>query len=67
MKEKKEFQKALKIVRDTIKKDKDLYYGYQSNIAMPFVDACHKAGIKFPELNEIANNASVSFLNLWLK
>ena len=29
-----EFKKARKLMNETLSKDKDLYYGYQSNIAM---------------------------------
>jgi hypothetical protein len=68
-----EFEKALKIVIKEIKKDKDLYYGYQANIAVQFQDEYARF---FPEksrqigssishiIHEISNNAARNFLNL---
>ena len=43
---KREYQKALKIVCKNIREDKDLYYGYQSNIACIFMDVLENAGHK---------------------
>lgn len=63
-----EFEKSLKVVTETIKKDKDLYYGYQSNIAMSFYDAVKNFGVVIPhsELVKVSNHAAKSFLNTWI-
>lgn len=57
-----------------LRKDEELYYGYQSNIAMAFVDAYHyykeknnKKYINRNDLHMIANNAASNFLNLLIK
>jgi len=62
-----EFKKHLDQVRKTLKEDKELFETYKANIAMQFQDECFRAGIKFPQLHEIANNAAQNFLDLWLK
>ena len=61
------FKKALKIVTETIKEYDDLYYGYQSNIAMACYDAIRKKGVYIPHevLHEACNNAAKNFLNSW--
>lgn len=50
-----------------LRKDPQLFYAYQANIAMSFQDECAKAGYKFPDLHAISNQAAVNFLNLWIK
>ncbi len=63
------FSTALKTVTSTIKSDKELYFGYQSNIAMAFYDEARKNGTVIPheELLRIANGAAKNFLNLWIQ
>lgn len=59
----KELQKALKT-------DKELYYGYQANIAMAFFDEYRrrkKQYVNIKDLHEISNNAAKIFLNLLIK
>ena len=58
------FPIAFKIFASTLKKDKELYYAYQSNIAMAFQDAVTGAGYRFPDLHKLANDAAKNFLNL---
>ncbi len=67
-------QKELKIVTETINNDRELFYAYQSNIAMSFVDACanmkkksKKKYLSSKEIHEAANEAAINFLNLWIK
>lgn len=57
-----------------LKEDYELYYAYQANIAMSFVDECHRfkkrTGNKYlnqEDLHEIANTAAKNFLNLLIK
>jgi len=55
-----------------LREDEELYYAYQSNIAMAFVDAYdyYKKGKKYinrEDLLIISNNASKNFLNLLIK
>lgn len=68
------FSKALKIVRDTLNNDEDLYRSYKDNIAMAFVDNhrwwSEKHDYNEPtwkDIPEIANDAADYFLKLWLK
>ena len=64
---KREYQKALKIVCKNIREDKDLYYGYQSNIACIFMDVSENAGHKFPDSHKLANTAAKKFLNMLIE
>lgn len=45
-----------------LKADPGYFEGWQANIAMSFYDACINAGIKFPQLQELANKAAHNFL-----
>jgi hypothetical protein len=63
---------AVNVLSKALANDKDLYYAYQSNIAMPFVDAFHNA--KLPShpiandmIHKIANIAAKQFLDLLIK
>ena len=60
-------KKELDVIRKLMKEDKQLYYAWQSNIAMSFVDELQNKGYRLPELNEMANNAAKRFLDLLLK
>jgi len=69
-------EKELKIVTDAIQNDRELFYGYQSNIAMAFYDAAIKyrknrhLGNKYltnVDIHAIANEGAINFLNLWIK
>lgn len=67
-------EKELKVVTSTIKNDRELFYSYQSNIAMAFVDACanykkknSKKYLSSHEIHVLANEAAINFLNLWVK
>jgi len=55
------------VIRKELWNDKELYCGWQSNIAMAFMDECHRMGIKHKKLHEVANNAAKNFLNLLIK
>lgn len=69
MKKNSKISNAFKIVFDTIKKDKELYYAYQANIAMAFKDEYHRCKKKhknLKDIHEIANKAACYFLNLLL-
>jgi len=67
-------EKELKVVTQAINSDRELFYAYQSNIAMAFVDACanakRKSNKKYLNSNDIhlaANEAAINFLNLLIK
>jgi hypothetical protein len=65
-------KKAVKILSKNIKKDPELYYAYQANIAMQFKDEYSRKRKKKNYLNnedihEIANNAAKGFLDLLIK
>lgn len=62
-----EINKAFQIVFYQLRKDEGLYYGWQSNIAVQFMDECHRNKIYSSKLHEISNRASKSFLNLLIK
>ncbi len=53
---------AIETLNKALLEDPQYYYAWQSNIAMPFQDCCARAGIKFPQLHEIANEAAKEFL-----
>lgn len=64
----------LKIVTDSIKSDRELFYAYQSNIAMAFVDSCanlkrksNKKYLSNSDIHKAANDAAINFLNTWTK
>lgn len=57
----------IKKLVEALKKDKGLYYGYQSNIAMAFYDEAKGQGIPQVKLHKIANNAAKNFLNLLIR
>jgi len=57
-----------------LKEDKELYYGYQANIAMAFMDTYryykknnNKKYINNNDLHIISNDAAKKFLNLLIK
>ena len=60
------FRIALGVVRRHLKKDRGLFFSYQSNIAMSFVDNYHRSKNKYKNsrnIKEIANDAAIEFLN----
>ena len=56
---------AVEVLCNNLRSDPELYFAYQSNIAMAFVDEAHKS---FPDdksrLLEIGNQAAKNFLDL---
>jgi len=61
----------IKILKKRLRKEEDLYYAYQSNIAMSFVDSCYqykqknnKKSLSQKDIVIIANEAAKNFLNL---
>ncbi|WP_234735320.1 hypothetical protein [Tellurirhabdus bombi] len=57
---------AVNVLTDALKKDPDLYFAWQSNIAMPFQDeaARQNVAIEPKKLHEIANKAAKNFLDV---
>lgn len=67
-------KKAVKTLSKALRKDKDLYYGYQANIAMSFKDEYYRQLKKKDyrymngeNIHNVANEAAKSFLNLLIK
>jgi len=67
-------QKSIKTLTKALKKDSELYYAYQANIAMQFKDeyARKRKGkmhgyINNEDVHQIANQAAKSFLDLLIK
>ena len=61
-------------LQKALKEDPELYYSYQSNIAMPFVDCCYnykkknnKKSLSQKDIHIIANEAAKQFLDLLIK
>ena len=57
-------------LKKALKEDKELYYAYQSNIAMAFYDEyrrCEKKYKNIEDIHRIANNAAKNFLDLLIK
>lgn len=65
----KSIKKELDVLRKALKKDKDYYFSWQSNIAMAFYDEDkrNKVRINSDILYIICNNAAKNFLNLLCK
>ena len=64
-------EKAVKTLRKGLKKDPDLYYAYQANIAMQFKDEYSRTRkdkmhgyINNEDVHQIANKAAKAFLDL---
>ena len=60
----------LKKLIKNLRKDKGLYYSYQSGIAMAFMDEYLKCKKKYKNRNDIhriSNQAAKNFLNLLIK
>lgn len=57
-------QEAVQRLVKELKEDKGYFYGWQSNIAMAFVDELNGHGISFPTLHKLSNQAAINFLNL---
>lgn len=55
---------AISKLCEELKKDSGYFYSWQANIAMQFKDNCHRAGVDFPQLHEIANKSAIDFLNV---
>ena len=65
--------KEITDLRKALRKDKELFYAYQSNIAMSFKDSLYSykrnTGKKTLSKNDyhiIANDAAINFLNLFI-
>ena len=51
---------------EELKKDKDLYYGWQSNIAVAMQDAYKRADDK-TDIHKISNDGAKAFLDLLIR
>ena len=56
---------AVKALTEALKNDHELFFSYQSNIAMAFVNEFKETSSL--DINEIANEAAINFLNMWIK
>ena len=57
---------AVKILSEFLQKDDELYYGYQSNIAVAFQDEFARSPFDYKnrkEVHRISNEAAKNFLN----
>lgn len=63
------FSETVKIVQEHLRADPELYFGYQSNIAMAFYNKCleEKPHLNKEEVLEISNIAAKAFLDLFIK
>jgi hypothetical protein len=62
-----ELSKAIKVLTEHLKKDKDYFYSWQSNIAMQFKDEVSRQSPVngyCALVHEIANTSAVNFLQL---
>ena len=62
-------QKVVENFVEMLKSDPEMYYGYQSNIAMAFYDEYRRTGnnLSHEKVHEVANNAAKKFLNQLIK
>jgi hypothetical protein len=63
------YQEAIKTVQAALRRDKELYYSFQANIAMQFVDENRRQGSRdsYKKVHGVANEAAKNFLNLLMK
>lgn len=63
------YQDAVKKVMSEIRKDKELYYAFQANIAMSFVDENRRLGSRdsYKKVHLMANQAAKNFLDMFIK
>jgi hypothetical protein len=63
------YNKAIKIVCKTLREDQGLFYAFQANIAMAFVDENRRQGSRdsYKKVHGVANAAAVNFLNLLIR
>lgn len=54
----------MRSIIDKIREDKDVYYGWQSNIAMCMFDVFKDAGYNFKDLIELTNKGAKKFLDM---
>ena len=61
--------KAVEKLSEELKNDKDLYFGYQANIAMAFQDTVtdEYPELQGTELHKVSNDAAKRFLTLFIK
>jgi len=60
-------KEAFYIITKKLKEDKDYYYAWQSNIAIPFQDILDKENCWFLRAPELSNQAAKNFLDLLIK
>lgn len=61
------YHNAVKVVIQTLRDDPEMYYGFQSNIAMAFYDALYKTrGYSLPTDHDMVNTAAKNFLNMFI-
>lgn len=60
------FENAINAFANTLRKDGEMYYAYQSNIAMAFVDESRRQNSRdsYKKLHKVANQAAKNFLDL---
>jgi len=63
-----DLSKSVKVLCTSLRNDPELYYGWQANIAMAFVDECSRKKIgSRVKVHEAANTAAKHFLDLLIK
>ena len=60
---------AVMILTNALRKDRELWWAYQSNIAICFQDEVNRDGPKIPKdkLYAISNRAANNFLRIWTR
>ena len=64
-----DLEKAVKILGKALKKNKDFFYGWQSNIAVCMEDEAYKQKSRDSrqKIHEISNKGAINFLNMLIK
>lgn len=70
MKQETELSKSVNVLQEALRNDPELYFAYQSNIAMAFVDQYNKVpaqdqAFTLP-IHQVANDAAKQFLDLFI-
>lgn len=61
------FKLAVKIIKNRLKNDNDLYRSYKDNIAISIQDTFYNEGYRHDDLNELSNKAANHFLTIFTK
>jgi len=63
----KKLKKEIDIVAKALREDKELFFTWQSNIAMAFFDEARRNKLYSSKLHSISNTAAINFLDMLIR